>query len=192
MHGMGDMVSDEYNGNGKEGVAMGSIKMSKAEAKREIISAVMQCVTPDGVFRRGSLDHALNMIVDSIEDDNSMGACAQAIEETKYPEPKPEWFKKELRDRFAMAALTGMVEYDPQCGTAFPTPASAADASYEIADAMLVEREKKLFAGIDPAYKDGEPCRVCKTIMVKREGQLWCEKCDANAIPAGREKGGRE
>ena len=45
--------------------------------------------------------------------------------------------RAELRDRFAMAALTGLVS-DPECGRF--TAAVVADSAYEYADAMMKAR----------------------------------------------------
>jgi hypothetical protein len=62
---------------------------------------------------------------------------AQAWEEAMLREKAAA--RAELRDRFAMAALTGLVS-DPECGRF--TAAVVADTAYEYAEAMMRAREE--------------------------------------------------
>lgn len=55
--------------------------------------------------------------------------------------PEPDLMT--LRDRFAMAALTGMLASDRLSATWAKDTAWAAQKAYAIADAMLAERSKK-------------------------------------------------
>jgi len=48
-------------------------------------------------------------------------------------------YRNELRDRFAMSAMTGMLS-DPDCGL---SPDRGARLAYQWADAMLAERERQ-------------------------------------------------
>lgn len=69
------------------------------------------------------------------------------MSEEQRPWPEPAWrieaeqaekqARAELRDRFAMAALTGMLTVGD---SALPRPNDAAEWSYEYADAMLKAR----------------------------------------------------
>lgn len=47
--------------------------------------------------------------------------------------------RKALRDKFATAAMTGMLS-DPDCSL---TPAAGAELAYQWADAMMAERDKR-------------------------------------------------
>lgn len=134
------------------------MEISREEAKVELLAAVKRCINVNGKLNIGALQMDIDAAVDAIQPRLQLvdKVEVEVLADAKY---------MELRDRMAMAALTGILAAKPR-GISLPKVHTAAYDAYGYADAMLAEREKKP-SGI---YKDEEGD---KTGMAHR----YCDAC---------------